>query len=191
MSEAQREALEKLRESIKNVSQMNREYWEKFSSFDTWQFWVCLTMLLIPLFIILWRIDRKRIFQVGFFGYGVHVWTNYIDNLGVLNGWWEYPYKAFPFLPVSFILDASIIPVAYMLVYQWCLNEHRNRYLYLILLSAAFAFVIKPIMTLLHLFKYYEWVNYGYIFIAYLLLCFLSLWTTDLFSYLQRKAKSE
>ncbi|WP_347551434.1 CBO0543 family protein [Pseudalkalibacillus hwajinpoensis] len=102
------------------------EYWQQFSSFSSWQFWVVLAMLLIPLIVLYFKIDRRKIFLLGFFGYSIHVLAAYTDALGIRKSWWDYPYVALPQLPGSIGIDASLIPVYFILLYQWCLNKDKS-----------------------------------------------------------------
>ncbi|HZG85501.1 CBO0543 family protein [Paenibacillus sp.] len=188
MSGDQQKALEHIRETLKDYSAEARDYWLSYSHGGTWQFWVSVALLVIPLIVLVFAMDRKRALQLGFFGYNVHVWFIYIDHIGVMHGKWEYPYKVFPFAPISFVLDASLVPVTFMLVYQWVLHRGKNRYLYFTLLCAAFSFVLKPIMVRLNLFRMYEGMNYLYLFLLYLLLMLLSVWITALFLHAQDRA---
>ncbi|RCW42373.1 hypothetical protein DFP97_11797 [Paenibacillus prosopidis] len=89
-------------------------------------------------------------------------------------------------MPLSFVLDVSLVPVVYMLVYQWTVNNHKSPYLYLTLLSAVFAFIFKPILSWLDLFKLYEGVNFVTLFCGYLVLMLVSIWITAFFLHLQR-----
>lgn len=142
-------------------------------------------MLVVPFVVLYFALDRKRAFQIGFYGFNVHVWFSYIDAYGSINGLWAYPFKVFPFLPLSVSLNASLVPVAYMLLYQWTSNRKINYYLFATVLSCVFAFIIKPIMSWLDLFKMYQWMNYFYLFIGYSVIMLLSKWITDFFSRLK------
>src|SRR5699024_6153519 len=73
--------------------------------------------------------DKSKALLLGFFGLNYHVWFSYTNSIGVGLGLWEYPYHVIPFLP-SFSLDAALVPVCFMLLYQWTLNHNKNIYLY-------------------------------------------------------------
>lgn len=157
-----------------------------FFNAGTWQFWVNIAFLDLPLIALYFLIDKKKALLIGFFGFNVHVWFTNIDQFGVLRGLWNYPYYVIPFTPVSFVLDVSLVPVVYMLVYQWTINNNKNRYLYLTLVSAFLAFIFKPILTWLDLFRMYEWMNFVYLFCGYLILMLISIWITAFFLHLQK-----
>lgn len=169
-----------------NLTRDGIHYWTMYSHFGTWQFWVILGMLLIPLIFVYLFIDRRRIFQIAFFGFAAHVLFAYTDAFGIRYGLWGYPYQVLPFLP-SISLDASIIPVAIMLVYQWTVNKQHNFYLYAVGMAVVFGFGFKPLLTSLELFVRYDWVNYFVIFMIYLVLYILAYWLTNFFLYLQKK----
>jgi hypothetical protein len=186
----QQDTLRHLRETSKTHMNEWLEYWMNFSNATTWQFWLNLALLVFPLIVLYFFIDKRNALQIGFFGFNVHVWFTYVDQFGVLHGLWQYPYKVIPFMPVSFVLDVSLVPVTYMLVYQWITKHQKNRYLYLTLLSAAFAFIFKPIMSSLDLFRLYEWMNFVYLFCGYLIVMLISIWITALFLHKQKSVVS-
>jgi len=191
MSGDQWKEYDHIREVLKSYSVDSREYWTSYSHMGTWQFWVCVALLVVPLVVLYFAMDRKRALQLGFFGFNVHIWFIYIDHIGVMHGKWGYPFKVFPFAPISFVLDASLVPVTFMLVYQWVLHRRKNQYLVFTLLCAAFAFVLKPIMVEFDFFRMSDGMNYIYLFLLYIVLMLLSVWITVLFLYGQERALKE
>ncbi|WP_227413546.1 CBO0543 family protein [Cytobacillus luteolus] len=121
------------------------QYWEQFSNIDTWQFWACVAMLIIPLIILFVLLDRTRVFEIGFYGFSIHAITLYLDTYGIKEGLWGYPFQLSPYIVSNFTLDASLIPVTFMLIYQF--TFHRSRLFYISNLAGiiAFAFILKPI----------------------------------------------
>lgn len=186
MNEKQSKLFDKIRSMSEEVSQLQIEYWQSFSDFGTWQFWVLILMLFVPLIVLFLLIDKSKILLLGFFGLNYHLWFAYTDTIGIRLGLWGYPYQLIPPLP-SFTLDASLIPVGFMLLYQWTLNRKKNIYLYSILLSAIFAFILKPIMVKLHLFQMYQGINYIHLFLFYIAFSIVSILITNLFRWLQQK----
>lgn len=169
MNDQQRSFFDRLVSIQEKYTKEAQEYWSMYSGLDTWQFWMIVLMLVVPLIILYFVIDRKRLFIIGFFGFAVHMLFFYADAIGIRFGLWSYPYQILPFLP-SFSLDGSIIPIAIMLVFQWTLKHDKNFYLYATVLALVFGFGFKPLLTAIGLFQSYKWVNYFYIFLIYLLL---------------------
>ena len=163
-------------------------YWYKFNYFDSWQFWLVVTMLIVPLIVLYLKIDRTRLFELGFFGFCVHLVTTYVDMAGARLGYWSYPYFAIPLFPTALGLDASLIPVVFILLYQWVTDKKRNYYLYALLVGAAFAFIIKPIMNYLDLFRLHKGLNFiGLYLLAYVPIIFFSKWIFNAFAFLGKK----
>ena len=189
MKNGQLDILEQIRKA--EIEQSNRwiNYWQEFSNFSTWQFWVVLAMFVIPLIILILFIDRKKIFHLGFYGYSVHVFFTYTDAIGTVRGIWIYPYKLLPLLPSSITLDASLVPVAYILLYQYTLNRGKNYYISMVLLCLAFAFFLKPLMVGIGLFHFGGKENFLLLFAGYMAVALISKWLTDLFRFLNKTTK--
>lgn len=166
------------------------KYWLEYSNIDTWQFWFLLALFLIPLIVIYLFINRNNALLLGFFGYNVHVFFTYLDALGTTESYWGYPYKFIPLLPSSFTLDVSLVPAAYMFLYQWVLKKKKNYFIYMIILSAIFAFIFKPLLVYLNLFVFFNGTNYLHLFLAYILVGAVSKIVTNVFIYLEKKAKN-
>ncbi|GGH74215.1 hypothetical protein JOD43_000227 [Pullulanibacillus pueri] len=115
------------------------DYWNKFSGLGTWQFWLVLSLLVIPLIILWFAVDRRRIFEVFFFGYTIHMLWSYTDTVLSKNNLLIHQYFLFPDMPVALNLTASMIPVCYLLVYQFCTNHKKNFYLFALVLSLIFS----------------------------------------------------
>jgi len=163
-------------------------YWQHYSNFSTWEFWVNLAFLLIPLIILWFCLDRKKAFQLGFYGFTIHVLATYIDIYGERNHYWGFPFKIIPYLPTSVSLDASMAPVSFMLLYQWTINHKKNYYLASLALSTIFAFVIKPILSSINLFHLYNGMNYFYLFLLYYFASVIAKLVTDLFNHFQTES---
>jgi len=183
------ELIEKIRKAEVQQSERWVNYWNDYSNFHTWQFWVVLAMLIIPLIALLLFIDRRKIFQLGFYGYGVHIFFAFTDVIGVSRGWWIYPYKLLPGLPANFALDASFVPVSYILLYQYTLNKNKNYYIWLLLLCLVFGFFIKPILQGIGLFRFGGKENFFLLFILYIAVGLISKWITDVFLFLSKSNK--
>jgi hypothetical protein len=191
MSDAQREALHKLIKEQQEGSHQWLKYWLEYSAFDTWQFWFHVVMFLSPLIILYFAMDWKRALQLGFYGFNVHVWFGYFDDFGSTQGLWTYPYKMIPFVAHSLGMDASLVPVSFILVYQWTIKHNKNYYLYTLLLSVFLSFILKPIFVMHNLFKFNSWANYFHLFLTYIVILVLSKAITDIFLRFQKNAQEK
>jgi hypothetical protein len=178
--------LQKLYALEDNLTNLSIAYWTRYSGPSTWQFWVDLLLLIIPLVVLYFKLDRGKIFLIGFFGFNIHVWFNYIDAIGVRLALWGYPYQLIPLAPVNYTLEGSLIPVTYMLAFQWTLNHKKNTYLYLTGVAVFLAFIFKPILSAIGFFHLNR-TNYFVLFLAYIVIMLVSIWITKFFLFLQHK----
>jgi hypothetical protein len=153
-------------------------YWKEFSNIDSWQFWFVLGLLIIPLFIIYFAIDRTKIFEILFFGLTVHMLWTYVDVVLGSTTLFVHQYFIIPLLPFALSLTSSVLPVGFMLVYQYCLNHNKNFYFYTILLSAVFSFGFLSLEKLMGLVDFNRGMNEIYVFLIDLGVVFLSYWLT-------------
>ncbi|EPZ47393.1 CBO0543 family protein [Alicyclobacillus acidoterrestris] len=191
MPESQSQYLSHMNHLQRSTIDQWTHYWSLYSGPATWQFWFTCFLLIAPLVLLYVMLDRRRALLIGFFGFNVHVWFGYIDAFGAERALWSYPYKLIPFLPMSVSLDVSLVPIVYMLVYQWTTNTHRNYYLYATITSLIFAFVFKPIMSALNMFHLYYWMNYFYLFLGYMVVMVVSKLITDVFVSFEKSANRE
>ena len=191
MNKEQIQKINQLKEIELHHAKVWLDYWIKYSSFDDWQFWVILSFLIIPLILLFFFMDRSKSLLLGFYGYNVHVFFTYIDLFGTNNTYWFYPYKFLPVLPSSFALDAVLVPVSYIFVYQWTLNHNKNYYLSIIGLSVIFALVLKPIMEALRLIQFDRGANFLHLLFGYILIGIVAKQVTNLFLFLQNTAQKK
>ncbi|MGF2616438.1 hypothetical protein FZC84_01460 [Rossellomorea vietnamensis] len=175
-----------INEKQKDLTENWIEYWHQYSSFDTWQFWLQVILFFAPLIFLYYKIDKSKALQLGFYGFNIHVWLGYIDKFGINNALWQYPYQWMIFLANNVSLDASLIPVIFILMYQWILNNKKNYYLYMLLLSAGLSFIFKPLLNMHFFLKFYIDIPYIYLFLGYIVIFTLSKIITDIFVQLQR-----
>ncbi|MGF7035630.1 hypothetical protein J2T17_006663 [Paenibacillus mucilaginosus] len=187
MASEQQASLSELSNRASSLTYDWSVYWKTYSHLGTWQFWVYLLTFAVPLVALVILINRKLAFRIGFYGLVVHLLATYIDTYATTHRLWQYPYRILPVVPFSVGLDVSLIPVIYMLFYQWTLRRRKNYYLYLLILAAGFAFVFKPLLVFLGLFRLYEG-SYLLLFLFYLGGGLIAKWLTDLFKYAQSRS---
>lgn len=170
------------------VAKLQQEYWLTYSNIDTWQFWLMIAMLILPLIVLFITIDKSKLFLILFYTFNIHVWFAYINSYGVRRAFWEYPYSLTPYFPFSLSLDGALVPVAFMLIYQWTLNKKKNFYLYTTGLAAFFSFIFKPLLVSMDLFHLNKGLNYFHLFLLYCLLFLISIGITNIFIKLKKTA---
>ncbi|ARK32419.1 hypothetical protein [Halalkalibacter krulwichiae] len=170
------------------LSDLQVQYWSLYSDLSTWQFWLMfLLFFMIPLVSIYFFIDRKHIFQIGFFGFNIHMWLQYIDTWALKEGLWGYPYELLPFIPGNHSLETALIPVLFMYVYQFHMRNTKKFYLYSIGLCVFLGGIFKPILSLHHLFEFHKQTAFYHIILVYLVVFVFSVVITKLFLFLQTR----
>ena len=162
------------------LNDLLQAYWQDYSSIDTWQFWVVLILLIAPLILLCMTVDRKRIFEILFFGYTVHILWAYTGIILEDQFYFVHTYFLIPILPFSINMNASVLPVGFLLLYQYCTNNRKNFYLYTLLLSAFFAFGVATAENALGLVTFYKGMNSLYIFIIDVVIVYFAYWFTRL-----------
>lgn len=161
-------------------------YWQENAIYASFEFWVMFGFLLIPLLILFFKIDKTKIFLIGFFGYSFHVVFGYTDQFGRNMGFWNYPYPLVPAIP-GLAIDSSLVPVIFMLIYQWSVNKEKNYYLFATLAAALFCFLFKPLLVSLGLFKLYGNSTYLHLFLTLTGVIIVAKFMTDVFIWTQKK----
>jgi hypothetical protein len=160
------------------LNELYSSYWNQYSDFETWQFWLVCALLVAPLILVYFAVDRKRIFEIFFFGYTVHFCWMYIDIALGRNGYFVHTYFLMPSIPNATNMTASVLPVGFLLIYQYCTNHKKNFYLYSLLLSAVFAFGFASIEKYLGLVEFRKGMTQFYIFLFDIGIVYLSYWFT-------------
>lgn len=181
--------LENINKLESNLTNAISDYWKAFSSFDTWQFWLALLMFILPLIVFCFLVDRKKIFIICFYGYTFHMLLSYLDAFMNRHNFWEYPHFLFPFLTSNIAIDASLIPVAYLLLYQYVINNNKNFYVYSLVASLFFAFIFAGTFQSFGLYKLTNGMNNFYLFLVDYGLALISYWLTSIFIYFSNQEK--
>ncbi|WP_456275225.1 CBO0543 family protein [Bacillus sp. AK128] len=164
----QQETFHEIVDKRMELSSLFHQYWEKYSSFHTWEFWVNIAILIIPLILLAIFIDRKRIFEIGFFGFTIHSISIYIDVYGINEGLWGYPYQVTPYLVSNFSLDGSLLPITCMFMHQYTHKKGIIYYIGMLGLAIIFSFMIKPLFEKIGLFYLAPTMSYPKLLLFYL-----------------------
>ncbi|MFZ5645410.1 MAG: CBO0543 family protein [Bacillota bacterium] len=136
-----------------------REYWVT-ETFLTWQWWLLVALTVLPWLLWLKVVDRKRFFEILTYGMLVKVVATFLDALGVEFDFWDYQIRLIPLFDVFIAYDFSVLPVSYMLVYQY-FSSWKSFLLASIALSALFAFIAEPLLVYMN---FYHMVKWGHIY---------------------------
>ncbi|WP_421378205.1 CBO0543 family protein [Bacillus salacetis] len=134
--------------------------------FLTAEWWLLLCFFIFPW--IIWVVLKKRKWMVEsiLFGLMIMLITVLLDTVGLQFGVWEYPIVFVPVIPRAFPFDLSMVPVPYMLMFQY-FRTWKSFSTALIVMAAAYAFIGEPFCEWLKLVQYLKW-NYFYSFVYYI-----------------------
>lgn len=93
--------------------------------------------------------------------------TKFLDTLGYNLNFWDYPIQLIPLVPEAFAFDLSMIPIAYMLLYQYC-RSWKLYCMMLIGMSTVYAFIGEPFCNWILIVVYIKW-KYYYSFVYYII----------------------
>lgn len=147
--------------------------------FLSYQWW-----FLLGISIALWTVwiifvDKKRLNSILLTGLFTSTTALILDDIGLSMALWIYPYYLFPFSSVQYPIDLAIIPVFYMLLYQY--SPQWKAYLFNLTLLTLFAvFVAEPLFTHLGIYIPIHW-KHLYSIPGYLLLGIISKGLVDQF----------
>jgi hypothetical protein len=159
------EELEQLRE------QYNQQAFQNWMHVDlfTLNWWLLLMMLVVP-WVIWWKLaDRSRLADLSIYGMLIGLFSTLICIIGYDLKLWGYPSRLVSFLmPPLFPIVLTVLPVMYMLVYQYFLT--RIQFVIASLVMSAFAaFVAEPVFVHMGMYVEYHW-NHGYSFPIYFIM---------------------
>jgi len=141
------------------------DWYDKVVSFQ----WVFLMLLLILPWFIWWKIvDRRQIAEIFSYGLLVSTISSFFNGNGLNLMLFSYPYKLLPFSPRVYSFSLSVIPVTYMLLYQY-FNTWKSFIVANLVVSASAAFIVQPLLAWLDIYKLIKW-NYFYSFLLLLLI---------------------
>lgn len=129
--------------------------------------WFLLISATLPWYIWWKLVDKKRIFEIFSYGLVWGIFSVLFDVVGADFILWGYPDKLLPNIPPLLPADLTVIPVSYMLAYQYC-SSWKAFSIVNVLLAALFSYVIEPIFKLFNFIELHKW-NHTYSFIGFII----------------------
>ncbi|QDP41223.1 hypothetical protein [Radiobacillus deserti] len=173
-----KEYREKILEQNDEINTLISSFWNNYSGFGTWQFWVVLSLFIAPLILLCFTVDRRRIFEIFFFGYTVHILWAYINIILDRYNFMIHPYSLTSILPYAINITSSMLPVGFLLIYQYCTNNGKNFYVYTLILSFIYSFVFASIEHQIGLLELKRGFNQFYIFLIDIGIVYIAYWAT-------------
>jgi hypothetical protein len=173
-------------ELTQKISEVRSSYWVEKVVFS-YQWWLLLILITIP-WVIWWKLlDKKRVFEVLFYGSMISLISILFDDIGSYFMLWIYQYQLIPISPRLNPIDLTVMPVTYMIVFQY-FKKWKSFLIAQTLLAAGATFVAEPLFTWLKIYEPLNWEFY-YSFFIYILLGIGMKWITENLVRMQVHAK--
>jgi hypothetical protein len=155
------------------LKEANFNYWIHENLFS-WTWWTMLAIVFLVI-ILWWKIvDKNRIMEILLFGTFTSLIAIFLDVAGVSFVLWGYPTMIFPLVPPLVFVDIVLLPILYMVVYQYFLNW-KSYIIGSILASAFAAFILEPISEYFKIYQLSNW-KFVYSFPIYIFIALFIKW---------------
>ncbi|HZK56087.1 MAG TPA: CBO0543 family protein [Desulfosporosinus sp.] len=160
------------------------EHWVNYEVF-TWQWWVGVACVVIPLVLMWILIDKRRLLEIIAFGFMINILATFLDVVGSELLLWNYTLRILPQIPLLFPVDFVLVPIFYMLVYQRY-KAWKQFLLASTILALALAFVAEPLAVYIGQYELIYW-KFIYSFPIYIVLAILGkIFANKMFSVQER-----
>ncbi|MEG6585325.1 CBO0543 family protein [Dendrosporobacter sp. 1207_IL3150] len=156
------DVLERLHNSRLVTWELKTFLWQQ--NFLTAKWWFIAIIIAIS-YAIWWKFtDKKRIIELLLFGSFIAVCRVIFDDWGINSGRWTYVIDIVPLGVSLFLNDLTIVPLSYMLAYQY--SPSWSRFLVTtVILQSAISFAFLPLLSRLGILIIHNWhVGYTFIF---------------------------
>jgi hypothetical protein len=144
-----------LYEAQNKLSEVNYYYWVDHALF-TFNWWFLLVLFIVPWFIWWNVVDKKRIFEVLTVGLLVMTLCSILDAIGIILGAWIYEVKVIHIVPQLISMDYTVLPISYMLFYQW-FPKWKPYIIGHIVLAVLGSFIVEPLFVQMKIYRLQEW----------------------------------
>lgn len=141
------------------------DWYEKVFSFQ----WFFLVFLLVVPWVVWWRlVKREYISEILSYGLLILAISSFLNGSGLNLLLWSYPYRLLPFSPRIYLISYSVLPVTYMLMYQY-FRTWKSFAAANVVLALVFAFILQPILRWMGMYNMINW-SYFYSFVIYIVM---------------------
>lgn len=147
--------MDEIKEVQQQLTDMRSEYWIQHDLFSM-QWWLLIILLVLPWFVWWWLVDKTRIKNILLLGFLSSTPIVLLDDIGIQLQLWSYPYQLVKMVPRLNPIDFSVLPVLYMLLYQY----FRSWKLYLlgsVIMALSFSYIAEPIFVRLNIYDLDNW----------------------------------
>lgn len=146
------------------------QHWLKYEIF-TPQFWFLTAVLILP-WIVWWKlVDKNRFLEIIIYGLFISTIVTLLDEIGCQLNWWEYLYDIEPLYPRLIPMNFTILPIIYMMLYQY-FPDWKAFLVGSTVMSSVASFIFEPLLKMSGIYVLLEW-KYLYSFPIYIILAAL------------------
>ncbi len=125
----------------------------------TVRWWLIIVSIAIA-YGIWWKyVDKRHLTQILLFGSFIAVFRLIMDDAGSSAALWGYSVKPLPFGQALFLNDLTIVPLGFMLVYQY-FRSWKSFFFGTLIIEAAYSFLLLPILVKFDILRLYNWQYY-------------------------------
>lgn len=140
--------------------------------------WWLMLILLIGIWFLWWKlVDKTRLMEIFTYGLMVSVLSIIFDAIASQSVIWGYPNRLIPLSPPLLLEDLCLLPVIFMLIYQY-FTRWKSFSIALLITAFLIAFVVEPIAVWLDIFQLNKW-EYQYSFLLYISMAAFLKWVMD------------
>jgi hypothetical protein len=150
--------------------QLQVQHWLKYEIF-TPQAFLLLAMLILPWFLWWKLVDKTRFLEIIIFGLLICTAATLLDEVGCQLNWWDYRYDIEPLFPRLIPMNFTMLPVWYMLIYQY-FTQWKSFITANIIASALLSFIGEPALAMTGIYVMLDWKHY-YSFPIYIILALI------------------
>jgi hypothetical protein len=125
----------------------------------TFQWWFLTILMVIPWILFILLVKKEYLIETLLFGSIISMITVFLDDLGVELQFWAYKYQFLKLIPRLNPVDYCILPVFYMLIYQY-FREWKPYFIAVTLFSLFASFIAEPLFVWLDIYQMYNWQHY-------------------------------
>jgi len=131
--------------------------------------WWLMLIIFIATWIIWWKfVDKTKLMEIVIYGLMVSFLATILDLIGTEFVLWGYPNMLLPLMPPLAIVDLGVLPVVFMLIYQFFAGW-KSFFIAMIITSLAFSFIGEPIAVWFDMYQINNW-RHLYSFPLYIIL---------------------
>ena len=121
------------------------------------RWWGIVAFIVFSYILVFSLLDKKRSTQILLFGALMTVSIVTYDLAGANFGLWGYKIRLFPLIPGVFLYDYTLIPLYYMLVYQYS-PDWKSFFLWNAVLAGTIGFLFFPGLVALDIIQFKNWL---------------------------------